>query len=136
MALDKNGHEIPDDTQLDIPLRFRRMETMSEQLQRLVDVAVSQRAEAVGMETFDEADDFDVEDDYDPRSRYELDTSEMLYDRNAGWSEDQERFIRERIQQREKEALRADVENERSAKGSKRSKQKSGKHSSSGADED
>jgi len=106
MPLNENGHEVLDDTPVEIPLRFRREETINEKVQRLVELNISARAEANGFETFDEADDFDVQDEYDPRSRYELDTSEMLYDRNANWSEDEKGFIAERIRQRDKEAQR------------------------------
>ncbi len=69
--LDKNGHEIPDQTPLSLPLNFKRPETLAEQVQRLVRTHVSREAAAAGAETFEEAEDFDVDDDIDPSSPYE-----------------------------------------------------------------
>lgn len=68
--LDEFGREIPDSMPVAIPAGFKRPETLAEQVQRLVRVGLSRRAEEQGFETFDESEDFDVEDD-DPSSPYE-----------------------------------------------------------------
>lgn len=69
--LDKNGHEILDQTPLSLPVGFKRPETLAEQVQRLVRTSVSREAAAAGAETFEEAEDFDVDDEVDPTSPYE-----------------------------------------------------------------
>lgn len=69
--LDENGHEIPDQTRLTLPLNFKRPETLAEQVQRLVRTHVSAEAAQAGAESFEEAEDFDVGDDIDPTSPYE-----------------------------------------------------------------
>lgn len=63
MALDERGWEVPDPTPVAWPAGVRRPETLTEQIRRLVRLEVSQVAAAQGMETFEEADDFDVDDD-------------------------------------------------------------------------
>lgn len=69
--LDENGWEIPDPTPVSLPLGFRRPERLAETIQRLVRTQLSQLAEARGMESFEESEDFDVGDDHDPASPYE-----------------------------------------------------------------
>lgn len=60
---DKMGREIPDPTPLEIPAGMTRPESLIETMRRLIRVEVSQRAEAAGLESFDEAFDFDMDDD-------------------------------------------------------------------------
>lgn len=69
--LDENGHEVPDPRPVAIPAGFKRPETLAEQVRRLVRTSLSQQAHNEGMETFEEAEDFDVGDDIDPRTPYE-----------------------------------------------------------------
>ncbi len=69
--LDKNGHEVPDPSHMEIPLGFRKPETLAQQVQRLVRTNVSREAQAAGMETFEESEDFDVDDEMDPHAPYE-----------------------------------------------------------------
>lgn len=73
MALDKHGHEVPDQTPMAIPAGFKKPETLAEQVQRLVRSAqLRELAESKGFETFDEANDFDVPDDPpDPSTPFE-----------------------------------------------------------------
>lgn len=71
--LDEYGREILDDTPVSLPVRLKRGENIAEQVQRLVQQELSRLADAQGLETFEEANDFDVGDDYDPRSEYEVD---------------------------------------------------------------
>lgn len=72
-GLDDQGREVLDDTPVAIPVRMKRAETLLEQVQSVVRGELSRQAMAEGLETFDEANDFDVGDDYDPRSEYEVD---------------------------------------------------------------
>lgn len=70
--LTKRGKEIVDSTPIQPPLGYKKQESLHEQIRRMV---VSEQlrlaAEQAGMETFEEADDFDVGDDLDPTSPFE-----------------------------------------------------------------
>lgn len=62
----KKGEEIPDPTPMALPVGFRRPETLGDRMKILLRNEEFKRAqEALGEETFEEADDFDV-DDPDP----------------------------------------------------------------------
>lgn len=62
-----------DPTPIEVPLAFKRPMTLAEQVRQMVRSEELRRAALqAGMETFEEADDFDVGDDYDPRSPYEM----------------------------------------------------------------
>jgi len=77
---DENGHELPDPTPVEVPLRFRNhSRNLQEQIKLMVQGELSRQAAEAGQETFEEADDFDVGDDYDPRSPYELDQEQMQF---------------------------------------------------------
>lgn len=72
MKYNEKGEEIPDTTRPELPLGFKRPESLAQQVARLVrSELVARAARESGHETFDEADDFAVGDDYDPRSPYE-----------------------------------------------------------------
>lgn len=66
------GRETPSQERLSLPSGFERPLTLQEQVQRLVRTSLSAYAEAQGMETFEEADDFDIEDDVEPNTPYEV----------------------------------------------------------------
>lgn len=63
MKYNELGQELPDDTPLEMPLGMRRPLTLQEQIQAAVRGAVSRAAARNEMETFDEANDFDMVDD-------------------------------------------------------------------------
>lgn len=71
--LDEKGHEIPDPQPVEVPAGFKRPETLAEQIRRLVRNEEFQRdLAAQGMETFEEAEDFEIDDDmFDPSSPFE-----------------------------------------------------------------
>lgn len=70
--LDENGHELLDSTPIALPLDAKRPETLAQQIQRLVRTHISREAEEAGLESFEDAEDFDVgEEDFDPSSPYE-----------------------------------------------------------------
>lgn len=73
MHYDERNREILDDTPVSLPIGFRRPPTLQETIRALVRTEVSKRAANEGLETFEEADDFNVGDDYDPTSPWELD---------------------------------------------------------------
>lgn len=69
---DENGWEIPDPEPVAIPSGFKRPETLAEQVRRLVrSERFNEELKAAGVETFDEADDFEVDEDFDPSTPFE-----------------------------------------------------------------
>lgn len=82
--LNDKGEEVLDNTPVAIPVRFQRVDSLTEQIRRVIREEASRRAEAAGFETFEEADDFYIEDDYDPRSPHELSLEQEL----EGWTND------------------------------------------------
>lgn len=71
--LDDKGREIPDPSPISVPAAFRRPETLAEQIRRLIrSDKLKQMADDQEMDTFDEAEDFDIDDEFwDPSSPYE-----------------------------------------------------------------
>lgn len=72
-TLDKTGAEIMDPQSLAPPLGFVRRPPLAEQIRDMVrSEHLRQAAEGSGLETFEEADDFDIPDDPpDPQSQWE-----------------------------------------------------------------
>lgn len=69
---DENGGEIMDPTPIAPPVGYKKSPSIAEQIRMMIrSEKLKQEAEAAGMETFEEADDFDVDDDFDPRSPFE-----------------------------------------------------------------
>lgn len=69
---DEQGRYYPDPTPIAPPVGYVRSPTISEQIRNMVrSEQLRHHADASGMDTFEEADDFDVGDDYDPRSPWE-----------------------------------------------------------------
>lgn len=89
-TLDEKGHEILDDTPVAIPAKFMRQPTLTDQVRALIH-ETSHRAAEKGMETLEEANDFDIPDEYDPASIHEesvameLDQYVKDFARNQGW---------------------------------------------------
>lgn len=68
----KGGFEVPDSTPIEIPLSERPL-TLAEQMARLVKAEDFRAAlRDRGLDTFDDADDFNVDDPDLPPSPYEL----------------------------------------------------------------
>jgi len=115
---DKMGREVPDPKPLEIPVGFKRPETLQEQIRRLVHSEHFQRdREAAGEETFEEADDFDVDDDFDPSTPYETffdpvlqrDVSPAEFARNAeGYKKRYEKAHEQLFQQMDEDEIIAD----------------------------
>lgn len=70
-TLDENGWEHGSPEPIEIPAGFKRPETLQEQIKRLIRAA-SDEAASQGLETFEEAEDFNVDDDFDPSTPYEV----------------------------------------------------------------
>jgi len=118
MPLDDNGHEVPDRTPRSIPVRFKRQTSLIEDVQRFVREELSRQADAQGVESFDEADDFDVGEDYEPRSPYELDEENERYDvRDEIRSRREEEASRKRVREAESRIRGEGKGNEESAEG-------------------
>lgn len=59
-----DGAEIPDPRSLELPVGFERPESIQETIRRLVtDPAIREQLQVDNVETFDEADDFEIDDD-------------------------------------------------------------------------
>lgn len=72
-TFDSEGREVLDDTPVAIPVGFKRPPTLQEQIARAVrSEHFKNLMEAADMETFEEADDFDVGEDFDPMTPYEM----------------------------------------------------------------
>lgn len=72
LRLDELGRENPDPRPLAPPLGHVKQDSLQDLMrQMIVSHQLAQEAAAVGAETFEEADDFDIGDDYDPTSPYE-----------------------------------------------------------------
>lgn len=78
--LNADGHEILDNSPVAIPVKFKRVDAITQKVAELVQGEFSRLAEKEGYETFEDADDFDVGDDYDPHSPYELNEEQEYYD--------------------------------------------------------
>lgn len=70
---DLYGREVPDPVPVAPPVGYHRQPTMVEHIRNLVrSEHLRQAAEAAGLESFEDADDFDVPDDLVPVSAYEV----------------------------------------------------------------
>lgn len=67
------GKEFPNPVPMESPIGFVPMKPLHEQIREMVLREIGSQAEINGMETPEEADDFEVGDDFDPSSPWELD---------------------------------------------------------------
>lgn len=86
---DPAGREIPDSTPMQPPVGYNRQPSLAEQIRAMV-VSEKLRAEAAaaGLESFEEADDFEVGDDFEhlPASAYEANFDPMTDQERAALS--------------------------------------------------
>lgn len=69
--LDQYGNEVPDNTPVAVPAGFKHPESLHDQIRRLIQVE-KLNIDGEEMESFEEAEDFDIEDEsFDPHSPYE-----------------------------------------------------------------
>lgn len=68
----ENGIEVPDPEPAFIPTGLAKQEGIQQMIRRMIRTEASLHAQSEGMETFEEADDFDVGDDDMPHSQYEF----------------------------------------------------------------
>lgn len=94
---DKVRFESLDDTPVSVPVKFNRPPSLHEQIKSLIRREVSQTAVNSGMESFEEADDFEVGDDYDPQSPYEAIFDPETLDKNE--AEAVSEFLKQRREQ-------------------------------------
>jgi len=70
--LDEFGREVPDPVPMAPPVGYSRSPTMTEIIrQQIMGQQLAAEAAAMGKESWEEADDFDVGDDFDPTSPWE-----------------------------------------------------------------
>ncbi len=76
--LTEDGKEINNPTPLFVSTGTKRL-SLKEQIARLVSVELSQRAECIEQETYEEANDFDIDEDYieDKNTPYTLMVEEV-----------------------------------------------------------
>lgn len=72
-GIDKDGREFPDPTPMAPQVGYKKQPTQADRLREMIrSERLAQEMAAAGLETFDEADDFDVPDDRpDPNTPYE-----------------------------------------------------------------
>lgn len=68
--LNEKGWEIPDQTPVAIPAYIKHRD-QRDSIREMIRAELSREMAEIGLETFAEADDFDVGDDFDPTSPYE-----------------------------------------------------------------
>lgn len=67
-----DGREIPNSTPMEPPIGYKKQPSIFDQVRAMVrSDKLKQEAINAGMETFEEADDFDLDEDEDPHSKYE-----------------------------------------------------------------
>lgn len=82
--LDHTGAELPDPTPMAPPIGWKPSDPLHKRIREMIiSEKLRMEAAAAGMETLDEADDFDVGDDYDPASPYEEHFDPIGYDPGA-----------------------------------------------------
>lgn len=69
--IDENHHEVPCPQPEELVVS-KRPPSLKEQIQRLIRQEVSEQANDQEMETWDEANDFEVDEDHDPLSGFEI----------------------------------------------------------------
>lgn len=78
---DDNRFEVPDSTPVELPVGCEHPESLEAMIARMIRVE-AHKALGEGLESFDEADDFDVEDDGELVSEYQMkDMQEEYYER-------------------------------------------------------
>lgn len=105
--IDASRHyETPDPTPVAMPSGFKRPETLEERIRRLVrSERFNQDLDAAGLETFAEANDFDIPDDpLDPSTPYE-----PFFDPALGHEVTPEQVLRDQAEIREATAKRVEA---------------------------
>lgn len=70
---DKNNCECPDTTPLEIPIGYTEPETMAQMIARIVQSnELAHHLHMQGIDTLEEADDFDVDDELPIKSEHEM----------------------------------------------------------------
>lgn len=72
MRFDEKGREVVDSTPISVPHNWQRPLSLHEEIKRFVRAELSRAAQDQDVETFEDADDFDIDEDPDPLSAYEL----------------------------------------------------------------
>lgn len=79
--IDDDGKEIVSPLPMEPPVGYVKRDTMTERLHAMIrDYHFQRELAEKGVETFEEADDFDVGDDYEPHSPWENDFDPSIRD--------------------------------------------------------
>lgn len=114
MKYTADGRELPDPTPVEVPAGWRQPESVESMLARMVRTKVSELAEKEGLETFEEANDFDIEDEDEPLTAHEQQDMklEALADEKRRLDETEDAFNEEQKQSK----IREEVEERREKK--------------------
>lgn len=128
MKYDSQGRELPDPTPVALPAGRRLPESLESMLARMVRGHVSQLAEREGLETFEEANDFEIESDDEPLTAYEqqdmklealADEKRRLDELEDAFDEEQKAAkVREEVEERRERKKRRRARKAREAAGS------------------
>lgn len=77
-SMEINGREYPNPIPREAPIGVDRPPTLREQIQRCMRIELSKQVASQQMETFEEANDFNIPGDELPRSKYELMEDETI----------------------------------------------------------
>lgn len=80
----EKGEECPSDVPTSVTVKLRPSSSSAD-LRRMIREELSRAAAEQGIESFEEADDFDVGEDYDPQSPWELQADQA--DAEIAWPE-------------------------------------------------
>lgn len=111
-----DGREYLDPTPIAPPIGYKRQPSLSDQIREMVrNERLQAELEAAGLETFEDADDFEVGDDYDPSTPWENDTTPSVKELlEAGKAEIRRK--KTEAETKEKEAAQVAVERPKPAK--------------------
>ena len=100
----KEGHQIPDDTPIEVNLNLNRPLTQEEKIAQAVAAEVSRVAEHKELETFDESHDFNVDDDdFEDNISQAEECALMIDEHPKTYEEFEQEHYHEQAQPKEKE---------------------------------
>lgn len=87
-----NRSEIPDPTPVELPVGYEHPESLEAMIARMIRVE-AHKSLGEGVESFEEADDFDVEDDGELVSEYQMNEmqEEYVHERSVGSNDSRKR---------------------------------------------
>lgn len=98
LKYDEQGREMMDPTPIAPPIGYKKSKSITEQIREMIrSEKLAQEANNLEMESFAEADDFDMAEDPDPKSPYEEQFEPVPQDDGTGRLKELGDYIGERI---------------------------------------